>query len=496
MKAVIIKKVFSTLLAMAMLSSPFVLVGCRQAPSTDTTDTNSTPSTDGIYDQINEIEVSQIVDDVVGKKDFETVFNNALFEVASKKYESEDIKNIDVVSFTANKNGKLVLTITLERDGAEETEQLTYEGDTTKLEDFFDLGTNKSNAIDKILSNYDVSTSDKIVLDSQKHEEIEKQLEDKLNAFDEQTQLFKGISAEELIEKEDEKPIEYITAQEIVDEAFADIDFDADLMETVQTLFATRAPTNKLNKIYAVDYDIAEDGYFTFYVESEFNKSIFIRGYTVNSNTNKLLNYLNLNSKSKEKIINEILNQYSLNEHSEIEKGSDIEATIREVLNNIIVNYKNEKKLLESTEKANIKSSAIFNPKQFTQQEMEELGIENMNAFAEALLNNTRGEGFDQIEGWTMEDVVATYVGEFSGEAINYKSRVNILIITKQGMYDYELWTQRHYGSTENRYGMILSDNPNTGMKSIEEKAQFGDNVILYSDTQNFELSQQKQNES
>ena len=237
------------------------------------------------------------------------------------------------------------------------------------------------------------------------------------------------------------------------------------------------------NKVYAIDFEISQDGHFTFYAENEMNSTgkIFINSFAITGNTNQYKNFLNLTSDNRDSFISGILNDYSLNANSQIVKGSDVENNLRAELMNVANQYNDEKTVIENTDKNSIKAVTMFSPKKFTQQEMSELGINDLNSFAEALLNNTRGEDFDQVQGWTMDDVVATYVGEFSGEAIDYSSSVNILVITKKGIINHEVWVQRYHGATDNRFGMILSDNPNTGVRCLEEKVIFGENVVLFS---------------
>ena len=82
--------------------------------------------------------------------------------------------------------------------------------------------------------------------------------------------------------------------------------------------------------------------------------------------------------------------------------------------------------------------------------------------------------------GWTMDDVVATYVTDFGGQGIDFSSSVNFLIITKTGIKNYKLFAQRGYADSTNRYSMILNNNPNTGVLSVTDKAQYTSNAIVY----------------
>ena len=366
------KKAGSTVLGIAALTSAILLGSCGQKesdvqstkPPVQSSTITSSDITDSTIDsqqpqQPTKVKATELIDDLLSTKDFENVFQNTLVSLVQKEYPYHNVTDVSVDSLTIRENGMFVLNATLESNGVVTSTQVTYSGDTSVYKDFFDYGMDKETAKKSTMRLLGVSSVTQLTIGSTFERQVIETFEEKMAQFDEQTQLIKGITAEELISKEvDSKPNEdtYVSVESIVNEAFAGIDFDADLMETVQKIFATRAPTNKLNKVYAIDFDISQDGHFTFYAENEMNSTgkIFINSFAITGNTNQYKNFLNLTSHNRDGFISEILNDYSLNANSQIVKGSDVEKNLRAELMNVANQYNDEKTAIEGILDASI----------------------------------------------------------------------------------------------------------------------------------------------
>ena len=236
-----------------------------------------------------------------------------------------------------------------------------------------------------------------------------------------------------------------------------------------------------LRKMLAFEYNVVNEiGECVFYAEYKSKNSIdksYISTFTVSHQNIFNFIFLSIDFESK---VSEILNSLDNNINSSIVKDSIDETQIYAKLTQLKDAYLSEMAQLESTEKANIVTNTLFTTKIFLTDEMNDIGITSTNAFAEALLNNTRGDGYDKVTGWTMDDVVATYVGEFSDEAIDYSSGVNFLIITKNAILNYRIWTQRAVGDTRDRYSMILNNSADTGVTSVTTSAEFSENAVIF----------------
>lgn len=493
----LIKKTGIVLLGMAtVLTLGFSMNSCGKEKPTDSTSPSAQQSTSSsVVQQPTQdekpvqimVEADSVVEGVLGQKDFENVFNNALVSIVEKEYPDYAVQEVKLESVDIGQNGSFVLDATLEKDGEIfSSKKISYSGNTEDFADFFDYGMNKEDKINSVLNTIGLTSSSAIEEGSDEEKQIIDLFENDIQDFDEQTQLFKGITAEELVGeviKTEPKEEDYISVETIVNEAFAGIDFNADLMETVETLFKKKSPAKEINKIYAFDFVIDDqEGYFEFYLVSSLPKinRIFIDSCSISNDTTKYYHYLNLVSNNKEEFLNDLLNENSLDMNAKIVKGTEEENNIRNILNDVVERYKNEKIELQSIEKKDINADVMFSPKQFTQEEMDELGIDNMNAFAQALLNNTRGDNFDQKYEWTIDDVVATYVRDLGVQNIYGESGFDILIITDRGIEEHKILLRRASNDEQNRYAMFLNDNPNTKYFGKDDDIKYSENVVLY----------------
>ena len=291
------QKIVVGLLTLAMsVSSLGILSSCGQS--------NNPPSNDppSIIEPLpNPVEekvvVSNVVNEYFGNRDFRKEFDNSLAVVASKKVDVENIKSVELVSFEKGKSGNFVLNVKNKDELNLEDDELTFNGDTTAFGDFYNLSINQTAVVNAILADNEVVLTDEIVKDSAKHTAIKGDCADEIAKYDAQKTLFEGISADSITVKEDPAPIvEYVTVQSLVDQVFAGIDFDANLKDTAEKIIKTKAPINNVNKIFAIDFELATDGFFKVVAETQptTSQSNSITSWSINADTTKFANYLYL----------------------------------------------------------------------------------------------------------------------------------------------------------------------------------------------------------
>ena len=494
-KNALLKKILAVALSFGIaFGSAGLLSGCGQKDTDHTQnppivevvpgpeDNPTNPETPGTEVQETKIEVEDIVDEYFGEKNFANEFNLALIDLVAKKVDISKVKDIDVVSFEAKESGKLVLNVTYEEGNEKASDTITYEGDTTNFENFYNLSTNSTVIINGVITEKGLTADGEVVKDSVAHSALKQAFADLIATYNTEKTAFAGISADDLVIFEEEKPIEYISVQSIVDQTFAGADFDGDLVATAGAIAGTRAPTFDVSKVFAIDYEIKEDGKIAIFAEvtSKNKDRQYIYSFTVNGDMTKYGDYLSLAS-DFEGAIADFLAEKGLVATSQIDKNSPLALEIATSLTELKANYEVQKAGLNATEKSNIIAGSIFMPAILTSEQYQAMGTTDLNDLAKALLQNSKGQNYDIVTGWTMDDVVATYVEEFGSEAIDRSSMAEVAIITKKGIFKYELWTRRDVGDvTTDRFGMILADNPNTGVNSVSTVCEYSADAIVY----------------
>lgn len=476
------KKLGKKLLALTLagtiaMSTGAIFSACGQK---DPPPTNP-PGTElpGPEDQTEKVAVATILNEYFASRDLASELNASLKAVASKKVEGNDVKSVEVVSFEKGTNGKIVLNVKYKDELSLEDDELTITADTTKIADFYNAAINLTTVQNAILAENNVSLTDEVEKDGTAHTAIKEDCASAISKINAGKTALEGISATN-IEIKEETPIEYVSVQSLVDEVFAGIDFDANLKETAAALVTKKSSsTNKMNKLLAFDFEISKSGNLCFYVEQEVistgAKEISSLSYT--GNITQLADYINL-TKDFNNSVGTALQTKSVTLSSQIDKNSTTKQEIVDVLNTLKNNYNSGKTIVEQyISIANIAENTFFVP---TQTDLSLLvGNKGTKAFAEALINH-----YD-VADFTMDDVVAVYVGDFSGEAIDYSSRSNILVLTKQGIKNYEMWARRSYGDMTNRYSMILNGNENSGVTSVVNAAEYSNNAVVYDAQEN-----------
>ena len=459
-KNAFLKKVLAVALSFGMaFGSAGILAGCGQNDTDHTQnppivevvpgpeDNPTGPETPGTEIQETKIEVEDIVDEYFGDKDFAKEFNLALIDLVAKKVDISKVKDIDVVSFEAKESGKLVLNVTYEEGNEKASDTITYEGDTTNFENFYNLSTNSVVVINGVIAEKGLTADGEVVKDSSAHSGLKQAFADLIATYNTEKTAFAGISADDLIVFEEEKPIEYITIQSIIDQTFAGTDFDGDLVATAKAIAGERAPTFDVSKVFAIDYEIKEDGKIAIFTEltNKNNGRPYLYSFTIDGDMIKYGDYLSLAS-DFEGAIAGFLAEKGLVATSQIDKNSPLALEIATALAELKAEYEVQKSSLNATAKADIDVTNLFTPLVVTSEQYQAMGTTDLNDLAKALLQNSKGQNYDIVSGWTMQDVIATYVKEFGSEMIDNSSTMNMVVVTTNGIFKYELWTRRDVG--------------------------------------------------
>ena len=450
-------------------------------PGTGEGDTG-TEQTPGTEVQETKLEVTNIVNEHFGDIDFANEFNLALIDLVSKKVDIEKVEDIDVVSFEAKTDGKLVLNVTYVDGEEKESDTLTYEGDTTKFENFYKLSTNSAGIINGIVTENGLTLDGQVVENSSAHTNLEGDFEALVATYNAEKATFGNISANEIVVYEEPKPIEYVTVQSIVDDVFGDMDFDGDTKEVMETIITTKTPIFEVKNNVAINYEIGQDGKINVVAECLNTRTTLtsLYCYAYSGDTNQYANFLKL-AGNFEGTLTTLLAQKGLTIDSSVDKFATTTASLKAELEQLKTNYEEEKASFASIDKSVVLGRTLITPKYFSSQELTSLGIQDTKAFAQAVLENEKWQSQGVDTGWTMDDVVAVYVTDFGAEDIDKSSKATMVVVTDDGVYSHELYTRRLVGdATTDRHGMILSDNPNTWLDNTTKLIDFAGGKVVF----------------
>jgi len=448
----------------------------------DNSTENSGSENSGSEVQETKIEVADVVNEHFGDINFANEYNLALVDLVAKKVDIEKVKDIEVVSFETKTNGKIVLNVLYEDGEEKESDTLTYEGDTTKFENFYKLSTNSTSVINGVVAENGLTLDGKVVEDSQQHKDLEDDFAALLATYNKELADFAKISAEDIVVYEEPKPIEYVTVQSIVDEYFKGMDFDADTKEVMETIITTKTPIIEVKNNVVLDFEIGQNGKINIIAECLNTRTTVtsLSCFAYTGDTTQYSNFFNL-SGDFEGTIAKVLEEKGLTLSSNVDKLSTTVAELRAELGELKADYEAEKASFSSIDKSSILARTVIEPKYFTPEELASLGIQDTKAFAEAVLTNENWQSQGVNPGWTMEDVVAVYVNDFGAEDIDKSSKANMVVITKDGMFNHELCVRRYVGdATTDRHGMVLSDNPNTWLGTTTKEIDFAENAVVF----------------
>ena len=432
-----------------------------------------------------ELSVSDIVDEYFGTVNFHNDFEYALYNLADKKINIDEVSAISVKSIEA---GRLVLAVQYKNDVNKENDELIFEGDTTAFSTFYELANNGEVEIDAILLNRNLTRESKVIENSEEHISLKEDLFDMLSDYNNaKTAIF-------LIDGEDVRLAEYVTVKDIIDEIFADVDFDADAKYAIETIINAKTKVLEVSESIAIDFTIAKEGRIDLIavVHGTGDKKTenIVSHFTYSGDTTQCTMFLNM-IYDFDGVVENILNEKNIFIMSIVEKKSLDANQIRTAFEELRVTYDYEKSEGLSTindytefwwETSPILGNTLISPKWFTDDELLALGIEDTKAFANAVLINSKWSrlegtipwsitdmmsyGYDGVgakPSWDIDDVIYVYITDFDTEDIYKTSEAKMVVVAKNGVFTHQFCVMRYIGDvTTDRHGMILSDNPNS----------------------------------
>ena len=272
-----------------------------------------------------------------------------------------------------------------------------------------------------------------------------------------------------------EPEITYVTTEEIFDNVFSSFNTDDIIKEILSKISFTRSPNYINIQLFAFDYNCYNDGHLTFYVERKSNSSgqSYIHAYILSGDTTAyktLFDALQDITLIKSTFVSKYGEQLEENSASHLSAQQEVQA-LYDTLNKQIAE-------ISATTKENIGFNSFFAPDILTEEEMTELGIDDMNAFSYALLENKRGDGYDLVTGFTKDDVIETYVDKASSPNIYGRTAFNIVTFAKNGIYKTLMGTAVAHSSEA--FKKVLNDSSDNLMNTHKALVEFSENVILY----------------
>ncbi len=432
---------------------------------------------------VEKISVADVLDaELLEEMEYKQKFNQALISAVGHTYQIGLVNNIDIKEFTIGEEGKIVLEVTYRNTETmlEDVDEVEYVGDTSGFDVLYGLAYNNSDFIEKVVTEAGATLNGEIEKDGEVHDAIV----DKFDLFTTQQTAFAQISFEKVNENtggNEQEPggeappeVEMVTVQSVVDEVFAGVNFTADLKGTLQSVVNSVASGYEILNLKAVDYDAQSISFYGDMYYSGNESIIFTHNKIQASGDN--FEYIKIVKDLNGYIENKIAAK-GLTVGSEIDKNSaDYTSLLAEI---------QAVKTLYDTQKAALNTATLtFTtglcvPKQFTPQELQTLGITSTNAFAEALLVNQGGVGFDQVTGWGKEDIVETFFTEFGGESLSGDSAADAYVVTKNGIYKYRVNVTRDSAS-QDKFAIVLEKNDKTSIIDNSQLRTFSTNAIFF----------------
>lgn len=463
-----------TLLSVGTALSAFAGCSCARNPQE-----SSTPP------ELPKVTVEAVVEDAIGDFSFAEEYVMTVDGIAIENF--DDFEKVTNVVLEAGETGTDV-TITAETNAGEEV-SIVAEDVQGDVFDWFTRGT-KTDAenVSQIISELDYEADTMIVDNSEDEQKIVAYVNEVIDEFNETSQNVESATYT-LIEDptidptptpdptpDPEPPVEitYVTVENIVNDILGDIDVEADIQEVAQAIVGTKLSSMTLNEILAVD---VSDGSFNIYLKGTRSAgSVSIFSFAVPYNSSEYNCFYDYLENSEEKI-NSILTAKGLNANSQIEENSAAHNDLVSELEVLEKTYEEEKTALSSTAKADIGGEVVFNLTELSADKMTELGITDMNDFSKALLNNTRGDGYEKVTSFTEDDIIATYVDTPGAVNINGVSGFNIVTITNDGIY--KTYVYSLVQTSAEMYNKILCNSADAGVSTHATIVDY-DNPIVY----------------
>ena len=431
------------------------------------------------------VTVESVIEDELGSFSFNDEYVMTINGVAIESI--DDFKKFNEVTIEAGQNGSK-LTIIAETNAGEEV-SYTAENIQGDVADWQERGlkTDEEN-VDMISSELRYEEDATIVDDSTAELEIReyvREVVDEFNATGDYVESATYTIIEDPtidptptpgpgVDPEPEPPVEivYVTAGDVVSDVLGDIDVEADIQEVAQAVVGTRAPTYTIDKVLSVD---VSDGNFIIYTTGGVSGDLStIRSFSVPYDVNSSFFECLVDMDSE---INTLLSSKEINMSSQIEENSSVHNELVAALESFESNYESSKNSISSTAKVDISTTQVFNFDVLSQDTMTELGITDMNDFSKALLNNTRGDGYEKVTSFTEDDIIATYVNTAGAPNINGYTTFDVVTITKGGMYKTSLVLAVQNSSEA--YPKLLNNSADAGVSTHTTIIDY-ENAIVY----------------
>lgn len=482
------KKIIAGILTLSMaLGTASFLTACSQQKEPDPTPGTTvvtpvkptpTPSPEPTPTPVVEkVLASSIYDSAFDGVDFTNNYVDAFTSAIEQKYSISSLDNLNLAEIEFDRNGKVVFTFEKYDDTTKryEEDSLTFIGDTTGMETFYNMSQSTAEVVNNVWTKNGVAENTQVEKDSDLYDALVNDFALLRAEYDSGKTAFSTMSFDKNAEAE------YVTVSSIVNEIFADIDVDADLKEISQHILEVRYTTVQTSeRIYAVEFDKENNKLWFVSVKANVDgdQSLIKSSISLDvANNSEFINFV----EDKENTIKSVLSENETNLDSQVKKNSSFEQDIKKDLTTLKNKYSAQKTaLLNENNKSNISCSYLYDriEDMTSDSEFVELGIE-LNDLAKALATNKNGTGYDNVTGWTVDDIVTTYSeGQGGWSNTTGGNTVRVCVLTTKGVKSYVIGLKSYI--EPNPYGLIIDDSEK--VKSITETNlyTYSDNAIIY----------------
>lgn len=482
------KKIIAGILTLSMaFSTASFLTACSQKepdPTPGTTvvtpvDPTPTPSPEPTPTPVVEkVLASSIYDSAFDGVDFTNNYVDAFTSAIEQKYSISSLDNLNLAEIEFDRNGKVVFTFEKYDDTTKryEEDSLTFTGDTTGMETFYNMSQSTAEVVNNIYAKNGVEGTSQVEKDSDLYDALVNDFALLRAEYDSGKTAFSTMSFDKNTEAE------YVSVSSIVNEIFADIDVDADLKNIAQHILEVRYTTVQTSeRIYAVEFD--KENNKLWFVSAKANtdgQSLVKSSISLDvANNSEFVNLV----EDKESAIKSVLSEKETSLDSQVKKNSTFEQSIKNNLKSLKNKYLAQKTtLLNENSRSNVSCSYLYDPiKNMTSDsEFVELEIE-LNDLAKALATNTKGTGYDNVTGWTADDIVTTYSkGQYVGGWDNMKgyNEVYLCVLTTKGVKSYVVGLKSYI--EPNPYELIIEDSEKVVSITESNVYTYNDNTIIY----------------
>lgn len=477
------KKIIAGILTLSMaFSTASFLTACSQKEPDPTpgttieTPVNPTPIPDTPTPVVEKVLASSIYDSAFDGVDFTNNYVDAFTSAIEQKYSISSLDNLNLAEIKFDKNGKIVFTFDKYDDTTKryEEDSLTFTGDTTGMKTFYNMSQSTAEVVNNIYTKNGVEGTSQVEKDSSLYDALVNDFASLRAEYDSGKTAFSTMSFDKNAETE------YVSVSSIVNEIFADIDVDVDLKNISQHILEVKYPTAQTTKkIYAVEFDKENNKLWFVSVKADVDSEQSLIKSSISldvANNSEFINFI----EDQEGTIKSILSENETSIDSQVKKNSSFEQDIKNDLTTLKNKYSAQKTaLLSENDKSNVSCSYLYSIKDITKdEEFVELGIE-LNDLAKALVTNTKGTGYDNVIGWTADDIVTTYSqGQTGWNNTTSRNSVKICVLTTKGVKTYSIALQSYIDP--NPYELIIEDSEK--VVSITESSiyTYSENAIIY----------------